>query len=206
MTYHCTCGSPVSQDDKACPQCGKPFGAEQAQEQPATQEQPDYYPWEPRHILKGALLYTVLIPAGIAVIVHDLVGAATFSAILLSFGVTLWAGFLGVTLFHWKYPSVLDVYLARILGTMIGLMTSVIEMTFRIVDAPAEYLHEYLELSNAYFETLPVVVRMFSSLDPELASSLVLQISLISGCVFQAAAATVGSLVAIAIYRRRRKD
>ena len=212
MTYHCTCGSPVSQDDTTCPHCGKPFGTEQAQEQPeaeeqpAKQEQPDYDPWVPRHILNGALLYTVLIPASIAVIVHDLVGAASVSAVLISFGVSLWAGFLSVTLFHWKYPSVLDVVLARGLGMLAGLVISLIETVFRMFGVPTEYLDDYLVLSNAYIETIPVVIRMSSSLDPELASSLVLQISLLTGCILHALTATVGGLVAIAIYRRRRKD
>ena len=160
----------------------------------------------PRHILNGALIYTALIPACIAVIVHDLVGAASVSAVLISFGVSLWAGFLSVTLFHWKYPSVLDVVLARGLGMLAGLVISLIETVFRMFGVPTEYLDDYLVLSDAYIETIPVVIRMSSSLDPELASSLVLQISLLTGCILHALAATVGGLIAIAIYRRRRKD
>lgn len=214
MSENCTCGSPVSPDDTNCPHCGKPLTPEQAaaearaaaEEQATEQEQRERDPWERRPTFTGVLLYTTLISAGMAVIAQDLISSATVSAALLSLGVSLWAGFTAVMLFHWKFPGVLSVSLARKIGTIAGLAMMIIAVALDELGSLTVWPREPIEGAFAYFQAQPVAARLASSVTPLWSAAIVMQTCALSFAAIHAVAAMLGGLVAHSIFRRRPTD
>ena len=216
MSENCTCGSPVSPDDRNCPHCGKPLSPEQAaaearaaaeeQAEKEKEERRERELWERRPTFGGVLLYTTLISASMAVIAQDLISSATVSAALLSLAVSLWAGFSAVMLFHWKFPGVLSLSLARKIGTLAGLVMMIIAVSLDEFGSLTEWPREPIEGAVAYFQAQPVAARLASSVTPLWSKAIVMQTCALSFCVIHAVAATLGGLVAHSIFRRGPTD
>lgn len=215
MPEHCTCGSPVSPDDSNCPLCGKPLSPEQAalearaeaeQARAAEQKKNEREPWERRQTLKGVLFYTTVIPACVAVIVQDLVGAATVSAALLSLCVSVWAGFAPVLLFHLKFPHALYPNLAYKMGMAAGIIMMLIAIALGQFGPLTKWPLVYIIDAAPHVETLPVVARLTSGMTPRWSSLVVLQVVAASFGFFHSAAAILGSVIAMWIFPHRPDD
>lgn len=220
MTDNCTCGSPVSPDDRTCPNCGKPLDPEQeAAEEQAAEEQAAaaaelaarverYLAWRESlrlpfrrgSILNATLFYTTMIPACAGVVVQELVGSATISGALLSHCVSLWAGALAVLLFRLRLPTTLYPILARQMGLFTGLVMATIGIVLSEFASLTEWPAVYAEETVAHIKTLPVVARLSSWMDPRLVSIAVGQTHAISFFLVHMIAAVLGSAIAFSMF------
>lgn len=219
MADNCTCGSPVSPDDRTCPNCGKPLDPEQeaAEEQAAAEQAAAaaelaarverYLAWRESlrlpfrrgSILNGTLFYATMIPACAGVVVQELVSSATSSA-LLSHCVSLWAGVFAVLLFRLRLPTTLYPILARQMGLFTGLMMATIGIVLSEFASLTEWPAVYAEEAVAYIETLPVVARLTSWMDPRLVSIAVGQTHAISFVIVHIGVAVLGSAIAFSMF------
>lgn len=224
MTDNCTCGSPISPDDRNCPNCGKPLDPEQAAaEEQAAEEQAAaeqaaaaeraarverYVAWRESlrlpfrrgSILNGTLFYTTMIAACTGVVVQELVGSAKISGALLSHCVSLWAGVLAVLLFRLRLPTTLYPILARQMGLFTGLMMATIGIVLSEFASLTEWPAVYGEETVAYIKALPVVARLTSWMDPQLVSIAVRQTHAISFLLVHVGAAVLGSAIAFSMF------
>lgn len=220
MTDHCTCGSSVSSDDKACPHCGKPLAPKQAaaeqqaaaDEQAATeaqataQEQRDRDPFRRSPSLDGALLYPTVISACVAVIVQDFVGGATVLDSLVSLCVTLWAGFSSVLLFHLRFPGVLSPLLAYRMGLHTGIIMLVLAFVLGKFGSLTKWPIGYIVEAAPSIQALPVVAQLTSGMTPRVSSFVVIEaVSVLCG-FFHTAVAVLGSVIAFALFPQRPRD
>lgn len=223
MPENCTCGSPVSPDDRNCPHCGRPLSPEQAaREQAEAREQAareeaearelaearnllERGPWAPRYSTEGVLLFNTLIPACTAVAVQDLVAGATISATLLSLCISLWAGFAAVMLFHWKFPKFLYPDLARGLGTITGMLMVLIAGVLDAFSTRVEWPIKFVMGAAVYVEALPITARLASGMSPESSLGLALVVCAVLFIIFHTVAATLGSIIAILIFPGRTR-
>lgn len=213
MPEHCTCGSPLAPDDTNCPRCGKPLSPEQAEREAAEArelaeklrelEEAEKHlargPWEPNCSTQGVLLNTTLIPACAAVIVQNHLAAATIPAALLALFVSLWAGFAAVTLYHWKFPKFLYPDMARLLGTITGLLVVLVAGGLDAFSSVADWPLRSLLAATAYLHALPIIARLASWFSPEWSLLPALSICFLSFGLFHAVAATLGSIIASAV-------
>ena len=211
MPEHCTCGSPVSPDDSNCPLCGKPLSPEQAaaeaeQARAAEQKKQEREPWERRQTLKGVVFYTTAIPACAAVIVQDLVGAATVPAVLLSFCVSVWAGFVPVLLFHLKFPHALYPNLAYQMGLFAGIIMMLIAIALGMFGSLTKWPMGYIVEAAPHIMTHPVVTRLTSGMTPWWSTVVVLHIVSASFGLIHSAAALMGSVIAMWVFPHRPDD
>ncbi len=219
MTDNCTCGSPISPDDRTCPNCGKPLDPEQeaAEEQAAAEQaaaaaelaarverfvawrESLRLPFRRGSILNATLFSTTMIPACAGVVVQELVSSATSSA-LLSHCVSLWAGFFAVLLFRLRLPTTLYPILARQMGLFTGLMMGTIGIVLSEFASLTEWPGVYAEETVAYIKTLPVVAQLTSWMDPRLVSIAVGQTHAISFVIVHIGAAILGSAIAFSMF------
>lgn len=221
MTEHCICRSPVSPDDGTCQHSGKPLDPEQAaadeqaaaeeepaatEEQAAARKKPVRPPRKRGPSLRAAMLRNAAITACAGIIVQDLVGSATVSGALLSQCVSLWSGFFAVLRFQWKFPIMLYPYFAKRLGAdtafMMILIAVVLSESASLTDWPVVYGEE----TAAYIETLPVVARLTSGMEPRWVPVAVLSTYAILFAIVHMGAAVLGSTIAFSMFCKRPRD
>lgn len=215
MTDHCTCGSPLSADDKACPHCGKPVGPEQSVPEESQKSEEPEERLEPSglraekplsDVFVGAVLYSALIPASTAVMVQDLIGSATITTTLLSLAVSLVAGFCTVTLVRWAFRTARYARFPFDMGKLTGLMIVVLALGLSSFGELTAAPNEYVEVAVAYLERLPSIAEVSSQMTPELFSALATQAGYLSFALFHLVAAMLGSIICDAFQQARAKD
>lgn len=212
MTDHCTCGSPLSADDEACPHCGKPLGPEQSvpekKEEPEERLEPSGLRAEKAisDVYVGSVLYSTLIPASSAVMLQDFIGSATLPAALVSLAVSLLAGFWSVTLVRWAFRTARYARFPFDMGKLTGLMVAVIALGLSIFGELTEAPKEYAAVAGTYLKSLPIAVRLSSQMTPELFSGVANHIAYLSFLLFHVAAAMLGSIINDAFQQAAAKD
>lgn len=215
MTDNCTCGSPLSADDEACPHCGKPVGPEQSVPEESEESKEPEERLEPSglrvekplsDVFVGAVLYSAMIPASIAVMLQDLIGSATPVTTLLSLAVSLFAGFFTVTLVRWAFRTARYARFPFDMGKLAGLMIVVLALGLSTFGELTGAPKEFVEVAVAYLERLPIGVRLSSQMTPELFSALATQAAYLSFALFHLVAAMVGSIICDAFQQARAKD
>lgn len=212
MTDHCTCGSPLSADDKACPQCGKPVGPEQSVPEESQEPEERLEPSGLRaekplaDVFVGAVLYSTMIPASSAVMLQDLIGSATLTTTLLSLTVSLVAGFCTVTLVRWAFRTARYAKFPFDMGRLTGLMIVVLALGLSSFGELTAAPREFVEVTVECLATLPIGVRVSSQMTPELFAALANQAGYVSFLFFHLAAAMLGSIICDAFQQARAKD
>lgn len=220
MTEQCTCGSPISPDAGTCQHSGKQLDPEQAaeeqaaaeedpaatEEQAAPRKKPVRPPAKRGPSLRAAMLRNAVITACAGIMVQDLVGSATITGALLSQCVSLWSGFFAVLLFQRRFPTVLYPNLAKRLGLDTGFMMILIAVVLSesasLIDWPVGYGEE----TAAYIETLPVVARLTSGMEPRWVPLAVLSIYSSLFALAHMFAAVFGGAIAFSMYSKRPPD
>ena len=215
MTDHCTCGSPLSAEDKACPNCGKPVGPEQSVPEESQESQEPKERLEPSglrvekplsDVFVGAVLYSAAIPASGAVMLQDLIGSATLTTTLLSLAVSLGAGFFTVRLVRWAFRTARYPKFPFDMGKLTGLMIVVLALGLSTFGELTATPNEYVEVTVAYLERLPAMAQVTSQMTPELFSALATQAGYLSFALFHLVAAMLGSIICDAFQQARAKD